>query len=68
MIVCDYCGRNCNHDHAEYKVEAYRWDYNGYQYGAHNTFHLHRWCYEELIAGIYKMREQQERMAMVKGM
>ena len=47
MIVCDYCGRNCYHDHSEYKVEAYQWDYNGYY--SQNVLHLHKWCYDKLI-------------------
>lgn len=49
MIVCDYCGKDCYHDHSEYKVEAYRWDRNGYHYRSQNVLHLHKWCYDKLI-------------------
>lgn len=49
MIVCDYCGKDCSPDHAEFKLEAYRWGYVRYDYDAKNTLHLHRRCYEEIL-------------------
>lgn len=55
MIVCDYCGKDCCSDHSEYKIEEYRWNYNGYR-PTRNILHLHQWCRDEIITSIQKHR------------